>query len=230
MRIAVIEHRLTGDSLEDARSLGQSAIRAAEAHAEAVFLPAVVQPDDAQANAVLEEALRSLPATYIIPKTASQVGRAFGGHTDSPIDERLGKAVMLLGDACVDSAQLSAVARSRPAVLVLNPRSESELQAEAFVELAVGLSESAAGLVIVAEAVGAEPGDPGHGGSAVVLLGEVIAESVDGDGGILYADVPEPVPHPSAPNDVPELPTILAQRQAQHAGRKLDMGYFAELT
>lgn len=227
MKIAVIEVRLTSDALSDARALAAEARIAARAGAEAVFLPAVVNPDEPRAAALLGETLRSMPDVLFVPDLGSPEG---GRSRGISLSQRLGELVMLIGDECLDASVLQAAAAEGTSVLVLSPRSESELQAEAFLEFAVRLSEAISGLVIVAEAVGALPGDPGHGGSAIILLGEVLAESVDSDGGILTAQVPEPIPAPSSRPPMPELPTLLAQRKAQHAGRKMDMGYLAELT
>ena len=84
--------------------------------------------------------------------------------------------------------------------------------------------------MVVADSVGAEAGEPGHGGSSIILLGEVLAEAMGQDGDVLFADVPEPVPAPEPPDPVPAVPTILAQRVATHEGRRLDMGYPADLS
>ncbi|TLM65832.1 MAG: hypothetical protein FDZ70_10790, partial [Actinobacteria bacterium] len=91
-------------------------------------------------------------------------------------------AVRLYGDACFDPVRIPSGART----LVLVPDAESELQSEAVIEYAIGLSESVAGLVAVIE-----PSEVG--GSAIVLLGEVLAEAGAGDRAIV-ADVPYPVP------------------------------------
>lgn len=231
MRIAVVEHGLRPASSDMGRELGEAAAYAVRAGAETVFLPAVLDGEGAEALAAFRQAIEAARGTIV----AALVGvdtpaRAFPTSSEVPLADRLGSVALLVGDACVDEGELQALATSRPAVLVMNPRSESELQAEAFLELAVGLSESVAGLVIVAEAVGAPAGEPGHGGSAIVLLGEVVAEAVGPEGDVLFADVPEPVPLPAARTAVPELPTILMQRRANHQGRKLEVDYPADLS
>lgn len=147
-----------------------------------------------------------------------------------PIPEsaaELGAVAVLSGDEVFDVAALKSLATERPDVLVLRPGSESELQAEGVLEWAIGLSDAVAGLVIIVEDDGAEPGDPGHGGSAIVLLGDVIAEAMSG-ADLIDATVGVPVPQPVPRNPLPELPTILAQRVAHHAGRHVPVEYPAD--
>jgi len=107
--------------------------------------------------------------------------------------------------------------------------SESDLQAEAILEVALALSDSMAGLVLVADTDGAEPGDPGHGGSAIIRLGEMVAEAGDGDE-VLIAEVATPVAQPEPREALPEIPTLLAQRLATHRGKRLEVEYLADLT
>ena len=118
----------------------------------------------------------------------------------------------------MDRASLGEVASRHPSIVVLSPRSETDLQAEAMLEYAIALSSSLAGLMVVAECSGAEPLETGHGGSAIVVLGDVVAEAL-ADDDILVADVALPLaePHPREP--LPVVPPLLAQRVAHHAGR-----------
>ena len=143
--------------------------------------------------------------------------------------EPFGRVVIIAGDAAIDPEQHRRLAADPPDVLVLAPGSESELQAEAVLELAIGLSVSLAELIIITETSGAEPGSPGHGGSAIILLGEVLAEAVFDDQ-TLTADIDLPIlaPEPRAP--LPVLPTILAQRLAHHRGERPAVDYLADLS
>jgi len=143
--------------------------------------------------------------------------------------EPFGRVVIIAGDAAIDPEQHRRLAADPPDVLVLAPGSESELQAEAVLELAIGLSVSLAPVVIIAEAAGAEPGSPGHGGSAIMMLGEVLAEAVFDDQ-ILTADIDLPVTAPEPRAALPALPTILAQRLAHHRGERLSVDYLADLS
>ena len=131
----------------------------------------------------------------------------------------LGEVAVLRGDDALDPDTHRELASRLPAAIVLMPGAESDLQAEGVLELALGLSESVAGLVVVAEDDGAEPGDSGHGGSAIVLLGEVLAEALGG-ADVIVAEVPLPVPQPAPREPLPEVPPILLQRLAHHRGVK----------
>lgn len=232
MRIAVIEHRLRGGAIEDARALATAASAAADGGAEIVFFPHVIPINEQDAQIELSRLLAGMPGTRLIPRIGAGVRAQVFPVTDQVpvIGERLGSVALLHGDSCMDAAVLERTAAASPALLVMTPQSESELQAEAVLELAIGLSESVAALVIVAESVGAEPGEPGHGGSSIVLLGQVLAEGLGDDGDVLFAEVPAPLVRPEAAEPVPRVPTILEQRLAHHEGRKLDMGYLADLS
>ncbi len=232
MRIAVIEHRLRGDALADADALVEASKKAADGGAEVVVFPHALPIDEAEAHERLTRGMYGVPGTRLVPRIAANVRAQVFPVTDQVpvLGERLGPIALLHGDACINPSVLERTAAASPNVLIMTPCSESDLQAEAMLELALALSESAAGLVVIAETVGAEMGDAGHGGSAIVLLGEVLAESLGSDGDVLFADLPEPMPRPEPPEPLPEMPTILEQRLANHEGRKLDMGYLADLS
>lgn len=232
MKIAVIQHRYRENPLADADALADASRAAADAGAEAVFICAALPVDFEDAQKRYASAVSGLPGTRLLPRISSGVRAQVFPVTDQipVIGERLGSAALLYGDACFQADVLSGLAAEAPSVLIMAPMSENELQAEAVLELAIGLSESVAPLVVVADPVGAELGDAGHGGSAVILLGKVLAEALGDEGELLIAEVPEPVPHPDPPEPVPAVPTILAQRLATHEGRKLDLGYLADLS
>ena len=103
--------------------------------------------------------LDGLPGVRLIPSTAPGVN-SFAA-TAPPLEglEGLGRIALLAGDACMTGLELVRILGDSPNVAVLAPRSENDLQAEAVMELAIGLSESLAGLVVVTECAGAEPGD-----------------------------------------------------------------------
>jgi hypothetical protein len=232
VKIAVIEHRLCGEVLADARALADASRSAAQAGAEAVFVPAVIPIEAEEAQAEYARLVAGLPGARLLPRIAAGVrAQVFPVTADIPvIGERLGKVALLHGDACMNPSVLKGLSVTQPSVVVMSPASENDLQAEAVLELAIGMSESIAPLVVVVDPVGAEPGDPGHGASAIVLLGKVLAEALGDEGDVLYAEVPEPLPYPDPPEPVPEVPTLLAQRVAFHEGRKLDLGYLADLS
>ena len=141
----------------------------------------------------------------------------------------LGRVAVLHGDAAIDPVEHERLAVDPPDCIVLAAGAESELQAEAVLELALALSISVAGLVLVCERSGAEPGGAGHGGSAIVVLGEVLAEALLNDD-VIVADVPVPIPVPAPRAPMPALSPILAQRLAHHRGERASVEYPADLT
>lgn len=231
MRIAVIQHRLRESASEDALALANAARVAAEKGAEFVVLPEVPSLHDSE-SAARKELYRRLDETdgvRLIPHVGTE--HAGVALVTEPLAGRseLGKIGLLVGDAVLVRDEWESMLTQSPSAVVLNPRSESDLQAEASLELAIALSDSLAGLVIIAECDGAEPGDPGHGGSAIVLLGEVVAEALSGDD-VLVADVLVPVPQPEPRDGLPQLPTILEQRIAHHHGVRPPVAYPADLS
>ncbi|MDZ4168936.1 MAG: hypothetical protein U1E26_04670 [Coriobacteriia bacterium] len=223
MRIAVIQHQLLEDPAVRGDALRAAMDAAAASGAELVVVPAVPgwPPDVLEALAAAPgsgpSCVWATPGVW--PEGCELVPRA----------ESLGRVLSIAGDACFDPALWARALEWEPDALILSPGSESELQAEAALEVAIALSDAVCGLVIVAECVGAEPGEPGHGGSAIIHLGDVVAEAI-GEEDLLVADVPVPVLPPEPREPLPEVPVILAQRLAHHAGRKPEVGYLADLS
>ncbi len=229
MQIAVIQHVLRGDDQEDAAALANAAADATDMGADVVvFPPAPVLADDSSGDPVakLFEAIgesQSESVVYINTAVVTQ-----GGHVAAI--PQLGQTALLVSDACADGAEILSVSGKKPQVAILSPRSENDLQAEAITEFALDLSSSLAGLVIVAECTGAEPGEPGHGGSVIVHLGEVIAESMGDGDETLVAEIETPIAQPEPRELLPKVPTILADRVAYHQGRKPSVDYPADLS
>lgn len=233
MKLAVIQHRLRETADGDARALLAAAGRAAEREAEVVVLPEVLAlHDDSAARTLLTTGLAGVPAFCLMPDVGpSCSGGGFVAKLPrtAELPVGLGAAALLVGDACMDVEELVRAAEQSPAFAALAPRSENDLQAEAVLELAIGLSDSLAGLIVVAECSGAEAGEPGHGGSAIVLLGELLAEAVLDDE-VLLAEVELPIPQPEPREALPAVPVILAQRLAHHHGAKVEQPYPADLS
>lgn len=230
MRIAVVQHGLRQSAAEDAEGLYQAALAAQDAGAALVVFPEVCSliGEDNPDRAMLFLQLGPLDGARLIPQLGP-AHRGYWGLASAPDGvEELGTMALLVGDSCCDPAALEALAAEKPDLAVLIPRSESELQAEAIFELALGLSDSLAGLVVVAETDGAELGEPGHGGSTIIQLGKVLAEAETGDDLLVVeVDVPLSAPEPREP--LPQVPTILQQRFATHNGEKLEVPYPADL-
>jgi predicted amidohydrolase len=228
MQIAVIQHELRNDDHEDAVALAEAALDAADFGAQIVVFPRVpvlANLDEGDPVPRIFEAIDATPAdavAFLNPSVMPQ-----GLHlAELP---HLGLTALFVGDACMDAGELLSAAERKPNVAILAPGAENDMQAEAVAELAIGLSSSLAGLVIVAEAAGAEPGDPGHGGSLVVQLGEVIAEAMGGDEN-LNAEIEVPVAQPEPREQLPQVPSILSARIAHHQGHKPDVDYPADLS
>lgn len=229
MQIAVIQHVLRGDDHEDAVALGNAAADATDMGAEVVIFPSVpvlADASDGDPVAKLFEAIGEPQRENVVYLNPAIVPD--GAHVAAlPL---LGQTALLVGDACADAGEILTVSGKKPAAVIMSPRSENDLQAEAVAELALGLSASLAGLVIVAECAGSEPGDPGHGGSAIAYLGDVVAEAMGEEDETLTFEVEPPIPQPEPRELLPEVPRILAARLAHHQGHKPTVDYPAELS
>jgi len=233
VKIAVIQHRLRATGMEDAEALLAAAARAGEAGAEFVLVPDVpaLREDGLpnSARSAFMHGLETVPGRRLIPQAAP---RSMGIAATAPAPpglSGLGRIGVFVGDSCIDRNEFSRIMMEGPSTAVFAPRCESDLQAEGMLELAVGLSDSLAALVMIAETTGAEPGQAGHGGSAIVFLGDVLAEAVGQEDEVLVAEIDTPVPAPEPREPLPSVPLILEQRLAQHQGRKLPVDYPADL-
>lgn len=232
MKIAVIQHRLRESAAADAAALVASAKTAAAQGAQITFLPEVMSlyADGQLGMGDLYAGLKGLDGIRLLPSSGvNQVGMA---ATAPPIEgyEEFGSIALFSGDTGITGMELVRILADKPSTTVLAPRSESDLQAEAVVELAIALSESLSGLVIVAECAGAEPTEVGHGGSAIIALGKVLAESLVQDDDILYAEIELPIAQPEPREALPVPPPILSQRVAVHRGEKPSVDYPADLS
>lgn len=208
MKIAVIQQRTRRDSGRDSAELGDSVSSAIDAGADIVVAP--LGGTGAHAGAPSEVLLWAPPGTRPVWRDVTA----------------LGDTVQLLGDTCFDPEVMRPLHREPPDALILHPDSESDLQAEALVEYALGLSRSVASLVIVSEFV-PQIGS-GVGWSAILFLGEVLAEAVAADD-VLFADVEVPISAPGSREALPYPSAILSHRLAVHRGDRPDVGYMAEL-
>lgn len=235
MKVAVIDLARRGSVEADVDALVDAVERACAAGAGVIVTPApawftVASVREARASARILAACRD--AHFLgVPSGHAEFDAPFGEDRRGATFERtpLGMTASLWGDGCLDPDNARELMAAAPDALVLRPGSESELQAEAMIERALALSESVAGLVIVAEPHGAAVGEPGHGGSVIAALGELLAEAV-GDEDVLIAElevVPVPAPEPRDPP--PGLPPILAQRLSRHRGERVSVGYPADV-
>lgn len=226
MRLAVVQHRSRPAPAQDLEALVLASSRAAAHEADALVLPDVPalreRPLHDDLLVRLGEVAPAVDLIMVHPDTGHGASSALRDH------DVIGRVALLQGDECIDPDVLAATAAAKPGMVVLAPGSESDLQAQAVLELAVPLSTSLASVIVVVESDGAEIGQPGHGGSAVVHLGEVVAEAMSGDD-LLVVDLPAPLGPPESAGALPELPPVLAQRLAAHRGQKVEVSYPADL-
>lgn len=226
MRITVVQHALRATPAQDLEALVIAVGAAVAGEADAVVLPDVpAVADGPLAHELWRRIADVAPGVTVLLSRPDDGGSPTAAVTEVGV---LGRTALISGDACVDPEALADVQGQGPDIAVLMPRSESELQAQAVLELAIGLSTSLCSLVVIADADGAELGDPGHGGSAVVHLGEVLAEAMPGDDA-LAVEIELPLGPPEPRDALPQVPPVLLQRLAAHRGRKIDVGYPADL-
>jgi hypothetical protein len=228
VNIAVIQHTLRGNDADDATELGNSAADATDEGAELViFSPApvlaCVSAGDPVPKLFAAIGEPQNPETLYINTAAIPVGMHL---VEMP---RLGAVALFVGDACLDYQEILTASGKKPQLAIFVPYSENDMQAEAVLELALGLSSSLAGLIIVVDSAGAEPGEPGHGGSAIVQLGAMVAEAIGDEDQTLTIDVELPIPQPEPRELLPSIPTILSARLARHHGEKPGVDYPADL-
>ncbi len=231
MKLTVVQHARCATATQDSEALLRSTLSACSQGADVVVLPqpAWLSSADVQAIADSEALASGYPGVTVLVGSsplALDVAESRGvalSHTP------LGTTAALAGDECIDPLIARELAVAVPDAIILRPASESELQAEAMLERALAFSESVSGLIVVAEADGGDIGEPGHGGSAVVVLGAMAAEAMSGDE-VLTVEVSTPVPQPGPRDPVPELVPILAQRFALHRGTRVPVDYPADVT
>lgn len=230
MKIGVVQHRLRSTSAEDVHAMAGAVRSAVDLGARFVAIPCIVGlAGDAVRDGVIAE-LRATDAERALFAPACYSAGQWGIVDSLACLDDVGEAAAFCGDGCFDTDAWRTVAEVGAAMAVLSPAAESDLQAEAAVEVAIALSDAMCGLVLVAECAGAEPGMPGHAGSAIIHLGDVLAEASGDDDEVLIADVRIPVPQPEPRAPLPELPTILTQRVSLHGGHKPDVPYLADLS
>lgn len=226
MRIAVAQHASPGGEAAVVVPVVRAAL---EGGADLVICPAVPYAVSGALGAALDRVVETSSATHLLPVIEDPPHGSVSmvrieGHFGD-----MGEVAVFVGDACFDSGQWERVRSGGVKAAVLCPLSESELQAEAALEVAIALSDSLCGLVVVAEAAGAEVGEPGHGGSAVIVLGDVVVEGFTGPDAVV-GEVLLPLTGPEPPDPLPTVPPLIAQRLAHHQGRRLRVDWPADLS
>jgi len=209
MRVAVIQYRTQNDKKSDSARVGEMVSAAIDSGADVVVAPVGAEGDH-----------RGAPGAMMLG--GSPVARSLWRDVSA-----FGDTAQLLGDTCFDPDVMRTLSKEPPDALILHPGSESDLQAEALLEYAIGLSLSVSSLVIVSECV-PEIGS-GVGWSAIVSLGEILAEGESATD-TLFAEVDVPVAAPDPREELPTPAAILSNRLSVHRGDRPDVGYLAELS
>jgi predicted amidohydrolase len=224
LKAAVIQHRFRANERMDLAALLASAQRASDEGAGVVVCPCI--PGLRQNTRVFQAFIENMRA-YAPGSLLVSTCIAFACEEDGPrlSATPFGRTLVLAGDECVDPALYGTIAGLAPEAMVWQFDPASALEAEALLETALDTSLVLAGLVVITSTVG---GARGFGGTAVVHLGEIVAEAGEGDDTIT-AELHVPVALPGRRGPLPVLPPILAQRLAVNAGGRAPVPYPAEL-
>lgn len=227
MRIAVVQHRIRTHERMDLAAMLALSERASDEDAQVIVYPCVPGLDagttliPAFARNVEERA----PGTTMISPCAAS-------HRTGPpeaVPTALGRTVVLAGDDCIDPDLFSLIREMGCEALVWQFDAEDALQAEACLELALEATLTLAPLVVVASVLGIARGVDARGTSAIVHLGEILAEGGPGED-LLVADIPARSTAPGLGKRLPELAPILQQRLAAHHGAKVATAYPSDLS
>lgn len=226
MRIAVAQHRIRTHERIDLAALLALSERAADEDAAVVVFPCVPGLDFGSGlmSAFIQNVTDRAPQLAMVSPCA---GRRRAGQLEAVVT-RLGRTLVLADDECIDPDHFPAVESLGLEALVWQIDTESPLQAEAVLELALDASLSLAGLVIISGIDGEARGVRSCGGSAIVHLGEILAEAGGGED-LLLSDVAVPVCLPARRGPRPVLAPVLAQRLAVHRHTKARPGYPATI-
>lgn len=226
MKIAVVQHRIRVHERMDLAALLSMSEQAADEGASVIVYPCVpgLSHGSGLVAAFASNVIQIAPQVTIV---APCVARSREGGLVA-VPTQLGRTLVLAGDECIDASLYPEVEALAPEALVWQVETESPLQAEALLELALDASLSQAGLVITACLVGEGRGVSSCGGSAIVHLGEILAEAGDGED-LVLADVPVPVSLPERRGRRAVPAPVLQQRLAAHRGRKITPEYPATI-
>ncbi|MDF1543015.1 MAG: hypothetical protein RQ731_08660 [Anaerosomatales bacterium] len=227
MKIAVIHHRVRGDAAADADALVDAARHACAVGARVIVGPRA--PSLAGLDATAREALLARIAGCT---EGSTLFLSFVEEDAEPrvADTPLGRTALVGGDDCLRENVLRSMVAEGAQALVWRPGAESELQAEAILEYALGCSSALAGLLLLAECSGGQRHDGCCGTSAIIHAGELVAEATGPDDEVLFAEVEVSLSPPEPGMPLPALPPILVQRLAVHEGRRPPVDYPADLS
>jgi hypothetical protein len=217
MKIAVVQHELRAHVRMDLAALLSLAEAAADEGAAVIVTPCVpgLETNDHLVSAFSSNVGAHAPgATVLCPCI-----RACDPAPPEPMVTPLGSTLVLVRDECIDADAYRLLGDASIDALVWQFESESELQAEALLEYALDVSLVHTPLVLVASTVGSSRGISRYGGSAIVRLGEIVAEAEGGED-LVVADIEVGVDVPEGSPERPDPSPILLQRLAVHRGEK----------
>lgn len=223
MRVAVIHHRCRDDVALDSAALAESVGHACADGAAVVVcpqIPALAGMPPHERTHVLEMVHKLAGGTALLmPFTDADDS----GHRI--VVTPLGLTSLATGDVCLNPETGRMAREAGVHAVVWSPGAESELQAEAIIEYVLQCAPALAGLVVLAECTGSSAHLGQSGVSAIVLFGELVAESAGAEDEILYVEVEGAWEASEQDLALPELPPLLAQRLAVHEGRRASVEY-----
>ena len=225
MRIATVQHLLRAHERMDLAALLSLCQEASEEGAALIVCPHVpgLAHSEQMSRAFNENVRAYAPGSAVITPFAS----ASKSDPLAVSHSAAGRALVLGGDECLDPDLYPAIEVLAPGILVWQVETESTLQAEALLELALDASQSQSGLIVIAAPVGSARGTESCGGSAIVHLGEIVAEAGSGEE-IIYADVVVPVMLPEKRRMRAVPAPVLQQRLSVHRGKRPRIDHLSE--
>jgi len=227
LRIAVVQHRVRTHERMDLAALLAMSEHASDEGAQSIVFPRIpgIVPGSPLLEAFFRNVAERCPGMYCIrPRMRHRTGEAMGCTPTA-----LGRTIVLADDDCIDPALFPHIQALDCEALVWMLVSEDDLQAEAVLELALDASLTLAPLVIVVSVTGHARDVDAHGLSAIVHLGELVAEGGEGED-LLIADLGLPAAMTQKTRRLPEPTPVLLQRLAAHRGTKAPVEYPADLS
>ena len=148
MRIATVQHRIRAHERMDLAALLAMCQEASEDGAALIVcphVPGLVYSE--QMSSAFNENVRSYaPGSAVLTPFAS------AGKSDplAMTHSTAGRTLVLGGDECLDTDLYAAIELLAPEMMVWQTETESTLQAEALLELALDASQSQSGLIVIA--------------------------------------------------------------------------------
>lgn len=223
----MVQHRLRTHERMDLAAMLALCETAAADGAQVIVYPAV--PGLSSGTSLLPAFLRNVQERAPGITAISPFVEVREGGAPSVANTALGRTLVLSGDECIDADVFPEVAALGCDAVVWQFSAEDDLQAEACLELALEATHSLAPLIVVAAVTGSARDVHLEGISAVVHLGEILAEGGAGED-LLFAEVP-PSAGPLEPGRrLPEPAPVLRQRLAAHRHSKVPTDYPADLS